>query len=367
MPLSGPGVLAGYLDDIRERGYDDDPNQRRIAQALDALRAALAQTQSTSGHWPFSRRRQTASVRGLYIYGDVGRGKTYLMDMFYERLVERRKLRQHFHRFMQDIHFRLGELRDRADPLKHVAADIAERYRLICFDEFFVSDIADAMLLGTLFSELFTRGVTLVATSNVAPDDLYRDGLQRARFLPAIDQIKAHCDVIETTGAHDYRLRLLTATDAFRVGLNDDTEAAMRADFKRLAPGGVTGPGHMSINFRQVAFIRRAVGIAWFSFDALCRGPRGTADYIDLARCFGTVMVSDVPQLDSTMDNEARRFIALIDEFYDRRVNVILSAAVALDELYCGSKLEFEFRRTFSRLQEMQSEAYLASPHLQEA
>ncbi|MFK7885881.1 MAG: cell division protein ZapE [Gammaproteobacteria bacterium] len=365
MPLSGPGVLAGYLDDIRERRYDDDPDQRRIAKALDALRVALAKTQSTSGHWPFSRRRQTSAVRGLYIYGDVGRGKTYLMDMFYERLVERRKLRQHFHRFMQDIHHRLGELRDRADPLKYVAKDIAERYRLICFDEFFVSDIADAMLLGTLFQELFTHGVTLVATSNVAPDDLYKNGLQRARFLPAIDQIKTHCEVIETTGASDYRLRLLKATDAYRVGLDATTEAAMSNDFASLAPVGVTGPGHMSINFRSIAFVRRAVGIAWFSFDALCRGPRGTADYIDLARCFGTVMVSDIPQLDETLENEARRFIALIDEFYDRRINVILSAAVALDELYTGKKLTFEFRRTRSRLQEMQSEEYLALPRLQ--
>lgn len=357
-------MLAGYLDDIRERGYDDDPDQRRIAKALDALRVAMAQTQSTSGHWPFSRRRQRAAVRGLYIYGDVGRGKTYLMDMFYERLVERRKLRQHFHRFMQDIHGRLGELRDQADPLKTVARDFSERYRLICFDEFFVSDIADAMLLGTLFQELFERGVTLVATSNVAPDDLYKNGLQRARFVPAIDQIKSHCDVIATNGEADYRLRLLKTTDAYRYPLNEATEQAMHNDFDRLAPAGVTGPGHMSINFRSIAFVRRAVGIAWFSFDALCRGPRGTPDYIDLARCFGTVMVSDIPPLDATLENEARRFIALIDEFYDRRVNVILSAAVPLDELYSGSKLSFEFRRTVSRLQEMQSEQYLAQPHI---
>ncbi|MEO0411579.1 MAG: cell division protein ZapE [Pseudomonadota bacterium] len=365
MPLSGPGVLAGYLDDIRDRGFDDDPDQRRIASALDALRVALAKTQSTSGHWPFSRRRQTAHVRGLYIYGDVGRGKTYLMDMFYERLVERRKLRQHFHRFMQDIHHRLGELRDRADPLKYVARDIAKRYRLICFDEFFVSNIADAMLLGTLFQELFARGVTLVATSNVAPDDLYADGLQRARFLPAIDQIKSHCEIIAANGDSDYRLRLLTTTDAYRHPLDAQTREAMHADFARLAPAGVTGPGHMSINFRSIAFVRRAVGIAWFSFDALCRGPRGTADYIDLASCFGTVMVSDVPQLDATLENEARRFIALIDEFYDSRVKVMLSAAVALDELYQGSKLTFEFRRTVSRLQEMQSAEYLGQPHRQ--
>ena len=292
MPLSGPGVLAGYLDDIRERGYDDDSAQRRIAKALDDLRVRLAKTQSTSGHWPFSRRRKRPEpVRGLYIHGDVGRGKTYLMDLFHERLVERRKLRKHFHSFMKNVHDALAELNDEADPLRLVARDLAARYRVICFDEFFVSDIADAMLLGTLFAELFARGVTLVATSNVAPDDLYKDGLQRARFVPAIDAIKAHCDVLHTDGPSDYRLRVLKASDAYRTPLDAATEGALDADYARLVKIGSMGPGHIPVNGRSIAFVKRGPSVAWFTFDALCRGPRGTLDYIE----YGQILQHDHP------------------------------------------------------------------------
>lgn len=365
MPLSGPGVLAGYLDDIRGRGYDDDPDQRRIAAALDDLRKRLAHTQTTSGHWPFVRRRKRPEpVRGVYIYGDVGRGKTYLMDMFHARLAEKRKLRKHFHSFMQGIHDALKKLDGQADPLEQVARDIARQYRVICFDEFFVSDIGDAMLLGNLFQGLFANGVTLVATSNVAPDDLYKDGLQRARFLPAIEQIKTHCEVIHTQGPSDYRLQVLRASDTYRYPLNDETHAALTADFEKLAPVSELGPGHLPVNGRQIAFERRGPSIGWFTFDALCRGPRSAADYMRLARFFGTVILSDVPQLDATMENEARRFISLVDEFYDRRVNLMVSAAVPMEELYVGERLGFEFRRTVSRLREMHGEEYLAQGHL---
>lgn len=364
MPLSGPGVLAGYLDDIRERGYDDDADQRRIARALDDLRVRLAKTQATAGHWPFSRRRRRPEpVRGLYIYGDVGRGKTYLMDLFHERLAERRKLRKHFHSFMKNVHDALAALPDQADPLDTVARDIAGSYRVICFDEFFVSDIADAMLLGNLFKALFANGVTLVATSNVAPDELYRDGLQRARFLPAIEALKQHCEILRTDGPADYRLRVLKASDAYRTPLNDQTLSALNADYAQLVPNSSMGPGHLPVNGRPIAFVKRGPSVGWFTFDAVCRGPRGTLDYIELARFFSTLIVSDVPQLTATMENEARRFIALIDELYDRRVNLMLSAAVPLDELYVGDKLSFEFRRTVSRLREMQGEEYLAQPH----
>ncbi|MFK8015970.1 MAG: cell division protein ZapE [Gammaproteobacteria bacterium] len=362
MPLSKPGVLAGYLDDLRERGYDDDPDQRQIASALDDVRVALAKTQSTSSHWPFSRRRKVDPVKGLYIHGDVGRGKTYLMDMFYDRLVERRKLRQHFHRFMQRVHHDLNQLKHQTDPLTIVAADLAERYRVICFDEFFVSDIADAMLLGGLFTQMFRRGVTLIATSNVAPDDLYRDGLQRSRFLPAIDQLNAHCRVISTSGANDYRLRLLASTDSYRHPLSAATHQALAESFDLLAPGPGSGPGEINIHHRPIPFVRRANGIAWFDFDALCRGPRGVADYIEIARTFKTILLSGVPTLDATLENESRRFIALVDEFYDQGINLLMSANEPVDQLYQGSKLTFEFRRTQSRLREMQSTEYLARP-----
>lgn len=363
MQLIGPGVLAGYLDDVRERGFDDNPDQRRIARALDKVRLALMSTQRTTGHWPFSRRRRAAPARGLYIHGDVGRGKTYLMDLFFERVQKPRKLRQHFHRFMKNVHEQLGQLRDQADPLEVVAKNLADRYRLICFDEFFVSDIADAMLLGRLFESLFGHGVTLVATSNAAPDDLYRDGLQRSRFLPAIEQIKTHCEVIETRGASDYRLQFLSTTAAYHHPLDEDTERSLSENFEHIAPGANRDPGNITINHRPIAYVRRAAGAAWFRFAALCSGPRGTDDYIELARCFDTVILSDIPVLDETLENEARRFIALIDEFYDRRVKVILSAATALDDLYAGTRLKFEFRRTASRLREMQSDAYLGEAH----
>ena len=362
MPLSGPGVLAGYLDDVRENGFDDDPHQREIAAALDKVRVSLAKTQSTSSHWPFTRRRTTDAAKGLYIYGDVGRGKTYLMDMFFERLVERRKLRQHFHRFMQSVHNSLHALKDQADPLKLVAADLAKQYRLICFDEFFVSDIGDAMLLGGLFEALFESGVTLVATSNVAPDDLYHDGLQRSRFLPAIELIKANCTVIATAGENDYRLRLLSSSEGYHYPLNESSEAALAKSFAQLAPGGGVGSGSMTVHGRAIEFKQRANGIAWFDFDAVCRGPRGTTDYIELARTFTTIILSDVPMLDATLENETRRFIALVDEFYDRSVNLLISASAPPADLYTGSKLQFEFRRTISRLQEMQSDVYLAQP-----
>ncbi len=364
MPLSGPGVLAGYLDDIRERGYDDDADQRRIAAALDDLRTRLATTQATVGHWPFSRRRRRQTpVRGLYIYGDVGRGKTYLMDLFHERLAERRKLRKHFHSFMKNVHDALAALPDQADPLHTVAREIAANYRVICFDEFFVSDIADAMLLGNLFTALFENGVTLVATSNVAPDDLYKDGLQRARFLPAIEALKAHCNVLRTDGPSDYRLRVLRNSDAYRTPLGEATTQALCEDYERLVPVSSMGPGHIPVNGRPIAFVRRGPSVGWFSFDAVCRGPRSTLDYIELAKFFSTLILSDVPQLTATTEDEARRFIALIDELYDRRVNLMLSAEVPLDQLYAGEKLAFEFKRTASRLQEMQGEEYLAQAH----
>ncbi|MEM6640050.1 MAG: cell division protein ZapE [Pseudomonadota bacterium] len=365
MSVDSAGVLTGYLEDVVTRGFEDDPNQRRIATALDMVAARLRALSSERGRslWPFSRKSAPAPVRGLYIYGDVGRGKTYLMDMFHARLDEPRKLREHFHSFMKTIHEALAETRQTADPLKPIAQDIADRYRVICFDEFFVSDIADAMLLGTLFTELFERGVTLIATSNVAPDDLYRDGLQRARFLPAIAALKAHCDVLRTDGASDYRLRVLQSSGGFRTPLNEETTRALSEDFRNLAPLAADSEGALRINGRDIDYVRLGQSAAWFTFDALCRGPRGTLDYIELAGRFDTLVVSDVPLLDATLENEARRFIALIDELYDRRVNLLLSAAVPMLALYDGERLTFEFQRTYSRLQEMQSESYIATPH----
>ena len=286
-----------------------------------------------------------------------------LMDLFANALPPGTGTRRHFHRFMNDVHADLRRLRDHRDPLRRVADRIATRTRVICFDEFFVSDIADAMILGTLFEALFERGVTLVATSNVPPSALYRDGLQRARFLPAIALLEQHTEVVEVDGGVDYRLRLLSRASVYQAPNDVAAEAELERDFEALA--GET-PRHrrpMDVNGRRIAVRVRADGVVWFDFDAICDGPRSADDYIEIARSHHTVLVSDVPRFDATRENQARRFIALVDEFYDRRVKLMLSAEAAPDALYAGDRLAFEFQRTVSRLLEMQTRDYLASEH----
>ncbi len=303
------------------------------------------------------------AVRGLYLWGGVGRGKTLLMDQFYGALRERRKLRLHFHRFMREVHAELTALGSRRDPLDAVAARLAARARVICFDEFHVADITDAMLIGRLFEKLFDRGVTLVATSNLAPSELYRDGLQRARFLPAIALIERHCEVLAVDGGADYRLRALTRAELFHTPLGATADAALTEAFHLIAGSDGVAGGAIEVEGRPIPTRRRAEGIVWFGFDALCGGPRAAADYIELACEHHTVLVSGVPTFDAAGENEARRFIALVDEFYDRAVKLVLSAAVPIDELYQGERLKMEFERTRSRLLEMQSAEYLARPH----
>ena len=354
------GVLDRFLDDVADNGFEDDAGQRAVAAALDRVLQALTVPRPRGF---IARLRRRAPVRGLYVHGGVGRGKTYLMDQFYELVPGNRKLRQHFHRFMQRVHDELKREQGRSDPLEYVADRIARETPLICFDEFFVSDIADAMILGNLFTALFERGVTLVATSNVHPDDLYRDGLQRSRFLPAIEQLKRHTDIVEAVGDTDYRLRVLEQAEIYHAPLDDGANTRLREYFDRIAPCTPVTEGEIDIAHRKIPFLRRADGIIWFDFDALCRGPRGIDDYIEIARCFASVVLSDVPVLDAGLEDEARRFIALVDEFYDRRVKLIVSAAAPLDALYAGTRLRFEFQRTRSRLQEMQGHDYLAQPH----
>ncbi|CAN5237690.1 cell division protein ZapE [soil metagenome] len=303
-------------------------------------------------------------VRGLYLWGGVGRGKTWLMDMFFESLPFADKRRRHFHRFMQAVHHELHRLDDRTDPLEAVAAHIAATSRILCFDELFVSDIADAMILGNLFDALFRRGVTLVATSNVPPEDLYEDGLQRQRFLPAIANIEAHTETLHLAGTADYRFRALEKAEIYHSPLDDAADAALAHTFDRVAPDPERQDRPLEIEGRTIAARRRAGGVVWFEFEAICGGPRGTSDYVEIARCFHTVLISNVPVLVETFENEARRFIALVDEFYDRNVKLILSAAAPASELYRGDRLGFEFERTRSRLEEMQTHAYLARPHL---
>jgi cell division protein ZapE len=261
------------------------------------------------------------------------------------------------------VHERLKKLRDREDPLDVVAEQIAGEARIICFDEFAVNDIADAMILGRLFEALFARGVTLAATSNIEPNRLYRDGLQRQRFLPTIALLEQHCEVLHVDGAVDYRLRVLERADVYQTPSGKRADERLAEYFDAIAPDEGDHGGSLEIHNRKIPYLRAADGVIWFEFDQICEAPRGKDDYVELSRLYQTVLVSNVPRFDATLENQARRFVALVDEFYDRRVKLILSAATEPAELYRGEKLRHDFPRTRSRLEEMQSHGYLASEH----
>ena len=357
-----------YRADLASGEFIDDAEQRVAVEALDALYhtllAAPEPPGGLRGWWARRRGACTSGPTGLYLWGGVGRGKTYLMDTFFECLPARLgKRRAHFHRFMQSAHERLRLLRDTPDPLRRLAAEWAAEARLICFDEFFVSDIADAMILSGLLHGLVDEGVTLVATSNVPPAGLYEGGLQRERFLPAIDLLERRTRVLNVDGGTDYRLRLLSRAPIYHVPADARAEAALARAFEQLCPEREHAEPVLRINRREIAARGVGDGVLWCGFDALCEGPRGQDDYIEIARQFHTVLISAVPILDREREDAARRFIALVDEFYDRGVKLIVSAMADSDWLYRGIRLRFEFRRAVSRLQEMQSHAYLATPH----
>jgi len=331
--------------------------------ALDLLYARL-QSAPAPALWRRLLGRPAPAVKGLYLWGGVGRGKTWLMDSFYACLTEPDKLRLHFHRFMHEVHAELTRLPGESDPLLKVAQHFRARARIICFDEFFVSDITDAMLLGRLFQHLFAQGMTLVATSNLPPDELYKDGLQRERFLPAIRLLKQYTQVLNVGGGTDYRLRHMQGTELYYVPAGEAADAHLAQVFERLSGHVAAASDALLINDRPIATRRHADGVAWFGFEALCEGPRSQEDYIEIARGFHTVLLSGIPQFNRDTEDAARRFIALVDEFYDRRVKLAASAAVPLDKLYKGRRLAFEFERARSRLQEMQTKEYLSAPHL---
>ena len=354
--------LAIYESLVANGGYKADPAQRKAIEELDRIWIELS-SHPVSGWWARFRGKQRKPVTGLYLWGGVGRGKTWLMDMFFDSLPGKDKLRIHFHRFMARIHAALGEKQSTRDPLAEIAREWAAQYRVLCFDEFFVSDIADAMLLGGLLQALFAEGVTLVATSNVAPDDLYHDGLQRAKFLPAIESLKRHSLSLHVAGGRDFRLRLLQRSEIFLQPLNDHAEASLGKAFTEMS-AGCSLDTHLEINGRIINAHQRSDGIIWFNFKELCEQPTSTADYIEIARAFNTVMLSGVPLMGENNADATRRFINLIDEFYDRNVKMLISAETSIDALYGGKRLKFEFQRTASRLTEMQSNKYLASPHL---
>jgi cell division protein ZapE len=342
--------------------YKADAAQRKAIEELDRVWLEL-RSHPVSGGWAKLRGKKRKPVTGLYLWGGVGRGKTWLMDMFFDSLPGKDKLRIHFHRFMARIHAALRTKQSTRDPLAEIAREWAAQYRVLCFDEFFVADIADAMLLSGLLQALFAEGVTLVATSNVAADDLYRDGLQRAKFLPAIESLKKHCLSLHVDGERDFRLRLLQRSEIFLQPLDDHAETGLGKAFTDMS-AGCSLDTELEINGRILQAKQRSDGIIWFNFRELCEQPTSTADYIEIARAFNTVLLSGVPLMDENNADGTRRFINLIDEFYDRNVKMLISAAAPIDSLYSGKRLAFEFQRTASRLTEMQSNEYLARPHL---
>lgn len=343
-----------------------DPAQAAVMEKLDRIQTLLTALPPAGGWWQRLVSRwqpEPTGARGLYIWGGVGRGKTMLMDWFFASLPPGIGLRMHFHRFMQRVHHDLDTFKGIANPLHKVADGFAAEGRVLCFDEFFVSDIGDAMLLGELMKALFQRGVLLVVTSNVEPRRLYENGLQRSRFLPAIDLIETHCEPHWLDGPVDYRLRVLEKAELFHWPLDAGADESLQRSFQALATDAPNEQVELIVENRTIIARKIADDVVWFDFSALCEGPRSQNDYIELAREFHTVLLSDVPVFTTKKEDAARRFISLVDEFYDRSVKLIISAAAPVTDLYQGNRLRFEFDRTQSRLLEMQSQEYLGRLH----
>jgi len=363
--------LQKYQQDLTRDDFSYDADQEVAVKHLQRLYDELlvepvtSQGLTTKFRTLFGRREKkvSQSIQGLYFWGGVGRGKTYLVDTFFESLPFENKMRVHFHRFMHRVHHELTQLQGQSDPLKIIAKNFAKQYRIICFDEFFVSDITDAMILGGLFQELFGHGVILVATSNIVPDDLYRNGLQRARFLPAIELINQHTLVVNVDSGVDYRLRALEQAEIYHFPLDESADQNLLTYFSQLAPEEGHDVGSINIEGRDINVRLDADGVLLVDFRALCDGPRSQVDYMEIARCYHSILLSNVEQMGQSTDDIARRFIAMVDEFYERRVKLIISAEVAMEQLYTTGQLNFEFRRCLSRLQEMQSHDYLAEAH----
>jgi cell division protein ZapE len=354
------GVRALYERTLAERGYRADEAQLR---AIDAL-------ERCENEWlAYLRRRGNALAkminrppipRGVYMHGGVGRGKSFLMDCFYQSVPLKRKTRLHFHEFMREVHRELHDLRGTANPLDELGRRIARRYRLICFDEFHIADVTDAMILHRLLGALFANRVSIVTTSNFHPHALYPNGLHRERILPAIELLKQHLEVLNVDAGTDYRQRAMDQVKVYHTPLGPQADAQMLADFDKLAEVRDEEP-RLNIEQRELRARRRAGGVVWFDFAQLCGGPRSQNDYLELASRFHTLLLSDVPAMSPRLASEARRFTWLIDVLYDRRVKLILSAEVEPELLYTEGPLCHEFPRTASRLREMQTAAYLSS------
>jgi cell division protein ZapE len=376
-------VTERWSAEVAAHRLQFDGAQQAAAARLDILSDALRAGEPTlftrlRASVPWLADESRTPPRGVYLWGGVGRGKTLLMDLFFASVSERASMsarhdsprtaeRSHFYHFMRDVHEALGEIKQHADPLDLVAQRLSERTRVICLDEFFVADIADAMILAGLFDGLFRRGVTLVATSNVPPQDLYKDGLQRQRFLPAIELIRTNVEVKHLDGGIDYRLRQLERAPTYMDSRSTGTQAALQERFAALtgavAEAGAIKESTLTIEGRELRAVMWSPGTAWFEFTELCEGPRSQNDYIELAHLFHTIFISNIPTFGPEDEDAARRFIMLIDELYDRGVKTVVSAVAAPPALYHGERLKLEFERAASRLIEMQTQLYLAGQH----
>ena len=353
-------VVEFYQHALDERGFTAD----------DAQFAAVARLQVAFDEWLAYKNRRSSKImrmisppeipRGVYMWGGVGRGKSFLMDSFYSVVPLNRKTRIHFHEFMRGVHHQLDELKGVANPLDIVAAKIAKKYRLICFDEFHISDVADAMIMYNLLSGLFKNGVSFIMTSNYEPSTLYPDGLHRDRLLPTIKLIQERLDVLNVDSGNDYRKRSLEQAPVYLYPLNSANDSALRNTFSKIAETADQEPV-IRIEAREIRALRRAGSIIWFDFATLCGGPRSQNDYLEIASQFHTVILSQIPRMSASMSSEARRFTWLIDVFYDHKIKLIMSAQVAPEELYTEGTLSNEFHRTVSRIIEMQSQEYMDS------
>jgi len=353
-----------YAQALASGQFLPDDAQAQAVHELDRVWHELLQRFKASKK-AFRRFRRQSSPRGVYMWGGVGRGKTWLMDQFYDSVPFRRKTRMHFHHFMQYVHRELNKLSGQRNPLDLVAEQIYKEAVVICFDEFFVSNVTDAMILSDLFQKLFTRGVTLVATSNIAPDGLYKNGIHRDRFIPTIEMVKKHCAVLNVDAGVDYRLRVLKQAQLFKTPLTHENKVWMAQRFSALTQTQLQSQEPIIINKRIVETIGHTEDVLWCEYSELCLKPRSPADFIEIANIYNTVLVSNVPHLTDYLSEGTRRFIYLVDEFYDRGVKLLLTSEDSIVDLYQGDKLAFEIERTRSRLLEMQSDDYLNAAHRQ--
>ena len=353
-----------YAQAIASGQFMPDDAQAQAVHELERVWQELIQRYKASKK-AFRRFRRQTAPRGVYMWGGVGRGKTWLMDQFYDSIPFRRKTRMHFHHFMQHVHRELNKLSGQRNPLDAVADQIYKEAVVICFDEFFVSNVTDAMILSDLFQKLFHRGITLVATSNIAPDGLYKNGIHRDRFIPTIEMVKKHCQVLNVDAGVDYRLRVLKQAQLFKSPLTHDNQNWMAQRFSALTNTQHYSSEPIIINQRIVETIAHTEDVLWCEYSELCLKPRSPADFIEIANIYNTVLVSNVPHLTDFLSEGTRRFIYLVDEFYDRGVKLILTSEDSIIEIYDGEKLAFEIERTRSRLLEMQSDDYLNEEHRQ--